>query len=268
MKPFNNHIISILTNVWIVLACFLLMSPQSQAHELEYLVKEEKANLNIGRILKISDPTILPAGAVEGVDFVDRHTAIVELNYDRSDRTDIAGQTWSYTIAYNLVNTTTNVVIDSGVVQLNNTDSKGVYESWGIHENVVDDIQLQITNITSTGTTIPNDIHLALKLQVNRYNKLDETTTPTMALSSTVPNAKGQVDIYWQAMLGAEYYELEWVYWDTTNTVASSNVTSKELFKQGIRIQTNATHYTTDLVYPAGRVYFRVRPVGCFVAGG
>ncbi|MGH1337449.1 MAG: RHS repeat domain-containing protein [Aureispira sp.] len=265
MMRFN---LPITTAFFVLLGILCALPSRSYAHEVEYIVKEEKINLTVGKVLTIVDPSIIPAGAVEGMDFIDRHKAIVELNYDRSNRTDIAGQVWSYEVSYDLIDALTNTVIDSGIIQLNNSDAKGVYESLGLHENVSRSVNVRITAITTSAGTAPDDIHLALKLQVERYSKLDETIAPTMALSSTVPDAKQQVEVYWRPTTGAEYYELEWVYWDGENTTNYTAVSDKELFEQGVRIQTSATHYKVDLVYPKGTVHFRVRPVGCFVAGG
>ena len=253
---------------FVLLGMLCALPNKSFAHEVEYIDKEEKINMTVGKVLTLTDPSIIPVGAVEGRNFIDRHKAIVELNYDRSNRTDIAGQVWLYEVSYDLIDALTNTIIDSGVVQLNNHDAKGVYESLGLHDNVSSSVNIRITAINTSAGTVPDDIHLALKLQVQRYYELDETIATTMSLSSTVPDAKQQVEIYWRPTVGAEYYELEWVYWDGENTTAYTAVSDKELFEQGVRIQTSATHYKVDLVYPKGTVHFRVRPVGCFIAGG
>jgi len=230
------------------------------AHNVETVVKRSKVNLSTTTSLAISDPNRNDPGI--GTDYVVSYTAVVALIYGREERSDIAGQVWDYDINYNLVDID-NSVVSTGTLHLEHRNEEGVYESLVAHKQVSGNLRLQITSITGP-SNVPNDIRLELRLQTERYNYLDALVVPTFAVANQ-PTAKVQSELHWQYIEGAEYYELEWVYWDHENEDDPTLIPEEELFTEAIRVQTPDNYYTLDMVYPDGDVYFRLRPVGRFI---
>lgn len=243
----------------------LFLPTETFAHDVEYVTWKEKTVINTGTTLYLTDP--LYNDPNEGVDYVSQHNAVVSLVYGREDRTDIAGQAWFYEVNYDLIDRTTGSRIGFGTVRIEHNNTEGIYESSKVHENVIGTIAVRVTSINATPSVVPNDIRLEAKLNVERYDYLDEAIRPNLVMSGSTPNSKVQTEAHWAYIPGAEYYELEWVYWDAEND-NTIPIDDEELFKQAIRIQTNDTYYKLDLVYPKGVVYFRVRPVGRFIQNG
>lgn len=230
------------------------------AHHIETLVKRDKSSLNASTVLTITDPNRNDPGI--GTNYVANYTAVAALVYGREDRSDIAGQTWTYTINYDLIDLDNNTTTSSSL-SIEHQDNEGVYESLMAHKQVSGNVKIKVTSINGA-SNVPNDIRLELRLQKERYNYLDATIVPVLAVNP-LPNLKQQSELYWGYIEGAEYYEVEWVYWDKENVLDASTITQEELFEQAIRVQTPNNHYTIDMVYPDGDVYFRLRPIGRFI---
>lgn len=266
MRIFSSKIISIITTL------LLLQGFYSHAGEVEYIQKHTKANVQVGTELVISDPRRNDPNV--GIDYVHEHKAIIALVYGREQRTDVAGSNWFYELTYDLVDIDNGSVIRTGIARIENSDAKGTYENISVHESVSGRVKIIIRNIQQSAN-VPDDIRLELRMRVERYDFLnpqgmalanfDVVRGPIINTNSSIADVKeDQVQARWAAYEGAEYYELEWVYWDGENTI---NIPSddNELFEQAIRVETKLLNYTLDLVYPTGIVFFRVRPVGRFI---
>lgn len=236
-----------------VLIC-TLYSTCAQAHDRNYIGKLDQSQINAGSTIALADPLLTQGGAVS-------YTGSVALIYGREQRTDIAGSVWTYLVHYELIDIANGAVVQTGAVYLSNDDEEGVYEALAIHQQLGGNLQVEVTSVQSTGT-IPADLRLELQLKVERYSFLADNATPAIIYHSTAKD--DQTLLSWSYVSGAEYYELEWIYWDQQN---SNTYPTEEtvLFAQAVRAQTSDNHYTIDMVYPQGIVFFRVRPVGRFI---
>jgi len=219
--------------------------------------------------INLVDPNYGDLG--EGTSYVRNYTAVPALIYNRDLKSDLAGNVWSYQVEYDILySTRTQSIAKSGVLFIEHNNTEGIYEAIGIHEEVVGNIRLRVRNVTTTGN-VPNDIHLQLQLKVERYNFLDDAdpiTKNETSLTTASNVTDNQLEVSWELVDGAEYYELEWVYWDATYNLQNSNLTSMDLgtfFEKAVRIETSENYYKFDLFYPQGAVYIRVRPVGRYI---
>lgn len=244
-----------------VLLCVL--TANVEAHELQVTNKLAVSSVGIGTNLDISNPLYVHNDPNFGVNYVQSHQGIVTLVYGRENRTDVNGSTWHYELNYNLIDQMSGTVTHTGVVRLESSNVDGIYESAQIHENVSGRVRLEVTSINAS-SNVPNDVRLEMKMKIERFDYLNPSSSP---LPKLVHNSAQEVTIKWPYMDGAEYYELEWVFWDLYNTEAVPT-DDEVLFKNAIRTQVNDNHYTMDFVYPAGIVYYRFRPVGRFVRNG
>lgn len=129
---------------------------------------------------------------------------------------------------------------------------------------------LTITSISfKEGTTsispayIPNDVYLELHSEVERY--YEPTTPGTWRVEHDVTSisTKNELLITWDYALGAENFELEWVFIDITASI--SNIQSSVMeyeWKDATRITTSNNYYSISMAYPSGMLVYRVRPVG------
>lgn len=253
--------------VLLLILCIGLPSSVN-AKDITYTNHVNKVDLTTSTIINVIDPLYTQSGV--GVDFVRNYTAIPTLVYNRNSKTDLAGNVWSYEIEYDLLYSDPvagQSIAKSGRLFIEHNNTEGIYESIGIHEEVVGDIKLRVNSITPTGD-VPRDIHLELKLKVERYDYLDATVPITKNEMVLVSSSNNQVEVAWQPVEGAEYYELEWVFWDVQFNTQASVLASMDLetvFERAVSIETKSTSHQFDLFYPAGLVYMRVRPVGRYI---
>lgn len=254
--------------ILLLLAIFVWLP--SNAKDIVYTGFKNKADLTASTVIQVIDPQYLEPG--EGVNYVRKYTAIPRLVYNRSLKTDVAGNVWSYKIEYDLLYSDLVVgqsVVKAGTLFIEHNNTEGIYEAIGIHEEVVGDVKIRVKTITPIGN-VPNDIHLELQLKVERYDYLDETDPIAKNEMVLVSNVYNQAEIAWKQVDGAEYYELEWVYWDALYNTQTTNLASIDLetiFKKAVKIETKATSYQFDLFYPSGYIFVRVRPVGRYIRG-
>ncbi len=252
----------------LLLAVCIGLPSNVHAKDITYTNHVNKVDLTTSTVINVIDPLYTQSGV--GVDFVRNYTAIPTLVYNRNSKTDIAGNVWSYEIEYDLLYSDPvagQSIAKSGILFIEHNNTKGIYESIGIHEQVVGDVKLRVNSITPTGD-VPHDIHLELKLKVERYDYLDETDPITKNEMVLVSSSNNQVEVAWQPVEGAEYYELEWVFWDTQFNTQASVLNSMDLetvFERAVSIETKSTSHQFDLFYPAGIVYVRVRPIGRYI---
>ncbi len=145
----------------------------------------------------------------------------------------------------------------------NNYQDKVAYEFFGGNA-----LSAKITAITITpGTIALSDLNLALEteIEIERYYKFDPSFVPTV-ISHNSNNllTRGELDIWWDAIPGAEEYDLEWLYvnnYDLT-TVIIPNISSREFQFNSTRITTTALNYSLPYIYGSGYILYRVRGVG------
>lgn len=141
---------------------------------------------------------------------------------------------------------------------------------------------LTITGIsfTETGnpsisiTDIPEDIYLELASEVERYYPL----TPVVAntVEHDYISTKNELLLTWSYALGAESFDLEWIFVDITKAGATQtsletliNSSSQTYdWKDATRINTTNNYYPVSLAYPSGIIIYRVRPVGIDLVNG
>lgn len=141
---------------------------------------------------------------------------------------------------------------------------------------------LTITGIsfTETGnpsisiTDIPEDVYLELASEVERYYPL----TPVVAgtVEHDYISTKNELLLTWSYALGAESFDLEWIFVDITEAGATQtsletliNSSSQTYdWKDATRINTTNNYYPVSLAYPSGIIIYRVRPVGIDLVNG
>lgn len=120
-------------------------------------------------------------------------------------------------------------------------------------------------------TSIPKDIYLKIELETERYYYFDETVNPstdnTNLVSSKYNTVTDELEIFWDAIPGAEEYELEYTYLDDYTSVTFSNRQSLSSLSydfrfNATRVGTSFKFYNIPLVYDRGYLAFRIRGVG------
>lgn len=193
---------------------------------------------------------------------------LVRLTYNRENKTDVATQgAWSYTINYTL-QWTGNSVYENKSISINYTPgcTNCIYEA--INENDVatfvgySNVTLTINSITGTP---PDDIRLELSTITERYTDLAASAAPSplIAYNSTTS------ELTWGYVPGAEAYDVEWTFIDVRDVPPTfSNPQDAFNYKAPIRVTTCNQYYNIDQVYPAGKLYFRVRALGRYINMG
>lgn len=129
--------------------------------------------------------------------------------------------------------------------------------AWGGGHRMVAEITSvsgPVASVTLTGT-----------VTVERYEAL--STAVVSPRAEPVPG-RGELSVQWEAVPGAEFYDLEWTYVNNYNQrggdkAAADIPVRKNAFKHNsTRVSVEALQYAIPLIYDQGYILYRVRPVG------
>lgn len=170
------------------------------------------------------------------------------------------------------------------------------YRLLGVHKFLVEVVHIVATytdplgNLISSGfvTTLPNYVYLEGGYSSERYYQLNTSQVPLIVTNYISYDANGvatilynqgatatssttdELDLSWNYVDGAEYYDLEWAWLD--NYSASSlgsilsqgqvNLTELDFTHNSTRIRTSEQHYRIPQIFGKGYLVYRVRGVG------
>ncbi|NQX97487.1 MAG: hypothetical protein HRT73_06360, partial [Flavobacteriales bacterium] len=129
------------------------------------------------------------------------------------------------------------------------------------------------TQVIYNVADIPEDMYLELSVDVERYYELTPNQYWNVRHATTI-NTKNELAITWDYFIGAESFDLEWVFVDISPDInnATPKIEQIEQFAQeydwdnATRINTTTNFYNISMAYPSGVIIYRVRPVGVDVA--
>ena len=77
-------------------------------------------------------------------------------------------------------------------------------------------------------------------------------------------------ELVWKKIENAHFYDLEWVFIDAYDSKTITTATAAFARRRGVRIRTSDRHYLvrlgTELTYPEGRIFFRIRGIGKLIS--
>ncbi len=240
-----------------------------------------RAEITVGSKLALSD------GLLSGIDNVLLRELVVDLKYSRNTQSDLeTSALWEYELgikvypADNPGNFSTHtLIIKYGA------DGEYVYNSVAVIRGISEDHQVaEVTSIdarystnggssytdlsgtsASTNINLPKDVYLVFRMQTEHYSYLDPTIPGAIYYDVTTQ------EIRWRAIEEAEEYDVEWVYIDSADlgyTTFTTNNADPFEYKEPSRVRTSATNFFLPLIYPRGKLFFRMRPVGRFIDDG
>lgn len=107
---------------------------------------------------------------------------------------------------------------------------------------------------------IPEDVYLELSSDVERYYQL-QNPAPWSVNHGTLTN--NELPITWKYVLGAESFDVEWVFVDITGTAIQIQQSAQTYdWRNATRINTTNNFYNISMAFPKGMLVYRVRPVG------
>ncbi len=137
-------------------------------------------------------------------------------------------------------------------------------------------------------TDIPPNLELIAGVDVDRYHNFNPLEIPSISSHSITPQQIDQgkeLEVYWDEVLGAESYELEWAFVDNIDFNESCSSCSgasfaykspatieltETLFKNNatrVQISNALNYYKIPLIYPTGYLVYRVRAIGQVIDG-
>ncbi len=151
---------------------------------------------------------------------------------------------------------------------------KAVYEFMGGHE-----LRVQVTgiSITGSGITLTNaKLLLVGEVEIERYyyfNRDAQYPSADLTHCSADLLTKGEIEVRWKPIEGAEWYELEWVHinnYDGTksgsnynNIAASQLLLEEKIFDMNAtRVSTASNYYRIPYIYERGYILYRLRAWG------
>lgn len=152
-----------------------------------------------------------------------------------------------------------------------NTESKTLSVDYNTTpSNVINDLstyvtsdalrmQITITNI-SAGMDV-NDLFLEAQIETERYYPFSGNSP----LGQSITTAGSNLHVEWTPMVGAEYYELEWVHvnkYKADGGFFTASDLSANFYRNSTRLILRTPYYNIPNVFDKGFVVFRVRAIG------
>ena len=257
----------------IILSVFTLISEAAFGQHVVQLDRLYKSSMQAGTTLRLENDfdayTSIPSGNV-----VSDRKVNVKLHYTRKYQTDINdGRVWDYKVKYRISDIDNGVAYQGEVaVDFSSGSTVNRYldiESYSLTGN---ELELEILGVEATynGQPIPDPVHSNL-LPIDILLTIESSSNNHIYLDETDPIqfkwVKQDKLLSWNYVDGAEMYDLEWVYIDASDDFHNNAPSSLKAFtyKKAVRIRTPFNHYTVETVYPAGKLYFRVRAIGKYI---
>jgi len=237
----------------------------------------------INQSLFINDVTLSSSHS-----FIDKHHAVYikfghESNNPITNTTyTLKGMITSYTM---LLNGTIEEEEDLGLVELElninqsnmiDLSTYKVDETYGLRLSNIE-VYKDGVLLNSSSPDIPA-LYVSLELDIERIYRMNPVN-PFMipVISTTYDTELNELITHWSRFHGAEYYELEWVFYDSYKLDGPDGVTNYTYNQmiQGIngipedpfingatRVDVRGLEYSIPLIYPQGVLFCRVRPIG------
>ena len=118
------------------------------------------------------------------------------------------------------------------------------------------------------GTAQVMNLALAASIEINRYDTFGASVIPVVSHNDVNVASRGELDIAWDNIVGAEEYDLEWTF---VGNVSATGVTTDaalitvddQLFRvNSSRVTLSDTTYSIPLIYEQGFIVYRVRGIG------
>ncbi|MEQ9187508.1 MAG: RHS repeat-associated core domain-containing protein [Cryomorphaceae bacterium] len=123
---------------------------------------------------------------------------------------------------------------------------------------------LTVTNVSTGLVTIPDAFKLENQVLVERYYHFDHTEVPEV-YKSVIDQ---ELELSWEMIEGAAYYEVEWAFVDNYNGSGGSvsmNSLPYNLRYDASNIRTKQSFVRIPIIYDEGYIVYRVRAVAKFV---
>ncbi|MGV6862647.1 MAG: RHS repeat-associated core domain-containing protein [Putridiphycobacter sp.] len=197
---------------------------------------------------KVKNRVILEFDKNNPQEFTSDFTVNVQVTVDYIDE-NLVSHTEPRTLTLEYYANSQEIIIDR---------SSFVFE--GAHQ-----IEVTVGIITTPVGSLPPNLQLRTEIFVERYYAFDYNNLSSQ-LSYNYTTNDDYIEIFWNPIVGAEQYDLEWVYInDYTETIGAyespTNLTFN-YYKNSTRITTSNNSYKIPSIFDHGYVLFRVRGVG------
>ncbi len=112
-------------------------------------------------------------------------------------------------------------------------------------------------------SSIPTNMYLRTEIDIERYYTFSPTTSISTLNATLLGTGTQYIRFYWDPILGAEEYDLEWAFVPNPNnlTLAGSNL-KFDFYKNATRVIIRDNFYEIPAIFNRGFIVYRVRPVG------
>lgn len=235
--------------------------------------KVDFENTSKNKVLLL-DPRSISGNITYGAADIVKRTTFVRLQYHRNAMSDTRDSIWTLSVPYQIK--VDGQPAENRTLEIRKTaGGEDVYESIFEHAGG-DRIEVEINEAgiivkdrndnTLDFDDIPQDINLEVELRVLHIPEfVSGTSINSGLLQHTADNVNKKLTIYWEPVRTAVEYEIEWVFVDKLD---KEQTVDDAMFKRkGWTLLLAENAYTLDATFPAGKLAYRVRPVGRKTAG-
>lgn len=272
-----------------ILLIGLLISLGTRAGKENFLQRLEGTNLAQGKVLSITDAKyhFMKANGGTAANAAWKNTfkvkqakAYFQLGHDEYLQTQLLPD---YKLEVKIritpfdLNGTPGTAIDRTLkVDYTNNSAVNIHRDVAVVDNYhyFTVTVVSITDDQGNPVQTPENVHLEGRLEIERYyafNPLSQIPSGTLTHTAVNLDASGtadQLQLKWNFLTGAEYYEIEWTHINnyTKNgggaAAGSIALTDFDFEHNSTRVRIRENFYNINLVFDQGFVVYRVRGVG------
>lgn len=237
-----------------------------------------KPDMEFTGFLVVKDPMQSKFNAWEPAEFEYERYQKIRLFWDFEKTETFFSGSWSYKIQYRVSyfdNTISDYVQYPTLEELIITNSSSLkeFEAINIHHYDKAELKIDIVDVIAIhdgleisnpdeSNLIPDEIGLEFIMEDEYFRDVNYTLdTEVILLYASLE----KYYISWNYLLGAEEYELEWVFVDEYSVIQPTTVASAFQLFEPVRVTLKNNYFDFDMIYPTGNIYYRVRGVGKYI---
>lgn len=167
-------------------------------------------------------------------------------------------QTWGASGLYTAGSTTQTLTVNYDANGNNTISDLNTYSFSNAHL-----VKVKILSMSGSGSYNKEYVYLETGIDVERYYAFNNQTAVTSTISTIAPN---DIQIAWNVVPGAEFYEVEYVhvnkYTLTNGTYIPTNQLNYNFYLNSTRVDVTNTYYKLPKIFDKGYFLYRIRAIG------
>ncbi len=126
-------------------------------------------------------------------------------------------------------------------------------------------VEVKVTSVSTSLASMPECVKIKSEILVDRHYILNHTLSGAPNVGAALINSNRDIEFTWNYVLGAEEYELEWLFiddYEEDGTYFSTSQLAYDFDRQATRVTVPSISYIIPNIYEHGYIAYRIRAIG------